>query len=327
VIRRAFLKILSGAVSLASFPTRAQQGAIPVVAYLSSGVSISGREQQIDGLRRGLSQMGFHDEKTVHLEFEWAGDNYDQLPRLATKLAERRIAVIVCPQLASALAAKSATSKIPIVFLVGDDPVKRGLASSINHPGENATGMSMLAVGLVAKRLGLMRDLVPSLAVLAVLVNPANPNSSSEIKEIEEAGRAMKQRIELFYARTEEEVQAAFDSLAGAGAGAVVVGPDPFFNSRRVQIVGLAAEHRIPGIYEWREFVEEGGLASYGPNLGEAMRQVGIYVGRILKGEKPSDLPVVQPTKFEFVINLKTANALGLAVPPVLLAQADEVIE
>jgi putative ABC transport system substrate-binding protein len=214
------------------------------------------------------------------------------------------------------------------VFLVGDDPIKHGLVASFNHPGSNATGVSMLAVGLAAKRLELMRDLVSNVPLVAALVNPTNPNVTTELAEMRDAAKAIGQRIEIFQAENStNEIEVAFASIARAGAKGLVVGADPFFNSHRTQIIHLAARYRIPGIYEWRDFVDQGGLASYGTNLGEAMRQLGIYVGRILKGATAADLPVVQPTKFELVINLKTARALGLSVTPALLARADDVIE
>jgi putative ABC transport system substrate-binding protein len=326
--RRDFIVGTIGATVAWPFAAQAQQPAMPVVAYFSSGNSPTGRENLVDGFRKGLAQTGFIEGQNFTLVFRWAGDAYGQLPSIAADLVRQRAAVIVTPQLPSALAVKGATPAIPLVFLVGDDPIKHGLVASLNRPGGNATGMSMLAVGVAAKRLDLMRELVPEVPLIAVLVNPTNPNVTTELTEMRHAARAIGQRIEIFEAEnTTNEIETAFASVAAAGARGLVVGADPFFNSHKVQIVHLAARYGMPGIYEWREFVEQGGLASYGTNLGEAMRELGIYVGRILKGVKPADLPVVQPTKFEFVINLRTAEALGLAIPPSLLARADEVIE
>jgi putative ABC transport system substrate-binding protein len=326
--RRQIVAGLSLASAMPTIAARGQQPAMPIVAYLSSGNSVIGREKQLDGLRQGLAQTGFIEDKNLTLVFRWAGDDYGQLAPLAAELVRQRVSVIVSPQLAAALAAEKATPAIPIVFLVGDDPIKHGLVASLNHPGGNATGMSMLAVGIAAKRLELMRDLVSDVPLVAVLVNPTNPNVTTELAEMRDAAKAIGQRIEIFKAEDNtNEIEAAFASIAQVGARGLVVGADPFFNSRRMQIVRLAARYGVPGIYEWRDFVDEGGLASYGTNLGEAMRQLGIYVGRILKGARPADLPVVQPTKFELVINLKTARALGLAIPPALLARADDVIE
>jgi len=301
---------------------------MPIVAYLSMGNSVAGRDKQIDGLHRGLAQTGFIEGKNLTVIFRWAGDDYGRLAPLAAELVRQQPAVIVGSSLAAALAAKGTTPAIPIVFLVGDDPIKHGLVTSFNHPGGNATGVSMLAVGIAAKRLELMRELVSDVPLVAVLVNPTNPNATTQFAEMRNAAKATGQRIEIFTAaNNSNEIEAAFASIARAGAKGLVVGADPFLNSHRLQIVNLAARHGIPGIYEWRDFVDEGGLASYGTDLGEAMRQLGIYVGRILKGGRPADLPVVQPTKFELVINLKTAKDLGLTVPPALLLRADEVIE
>jgi putative ABC transport system substrate-binding protein len=327
-MRRREFTWLVGGVAAWPLTARAQQQAMPIVAYFSAGNSATGREKPLDGLRQGLAQAGFIESKNLTVVFHWAGDDYGGLALHASELVRQEPAVIICPQLATALAMKGAAPAIPIVFLVGDDPIKHGLVASLNRPSGNATGVSMLAVGLAAKRLQLMRDLVSDVPLIAVLVNPTNPNVTTELSDMRDAARAIGQRIEIFGAESKaNEIEAAFASIARADAKGLVVGADPFFNSRRMQIVNLAARYGIPGIYEWRDFVDEGGLASYGTDLGQAMRELGIYVGRILKGAKPGDLPVVQPTKFELVINLKTARALGLAVPPSILARADEVIE
>ena len=330
--RREIVALLTSAAIGSPRIAKAQLTAMPMVAYLSSGISIAGREKQLDGLRKGLGQTGFIEGRNLILILRWAGDDYGPLPVIAAELVRQQAAVIVTPQLPTAVAVKGATSTIPIVFLVGDDPIKHGLVASLNHPGGNATGMSMLGVGIAAKRLQLLRELASDVSLIAVLVNPTNPNVATELAEMRDAAKAIGQRIEVFKAETDpSQIQAAFTSIAGARAGAgakgLVVGADPFFNSHRTLIVRLAAQYGVPAIYEWRDFVDEGGLASYGTNLAEAMRQLGVYVGRILKGAKPADLPVVQPTKFELVINLKTAKALGLTVPPSITARADEVIE
>lgn len=298
----------------------------PIVALLAAG-SPAGHEKQLEEFRNGLATRGYRDGSNVAVEYRWAGDDYARLAILAAELVRSRAAVIVASNLPAARAAANATKTIPIVFLIGDDPIKHGLATSLNHPGGNATGVSMLAVGLVTKRLQLLRDLVPGALLVAVLVNRRNPNVETELTEIREASTAMGQRVEVFEADTMTEIEAAFATAVQRGAKALVVGPDPSFNNQRVAIVALAARYAIPGIYEWREFAEAGGLASYGPNLNDSFRQMGAYTGRILAGAKPADLPVVQPTKFELVINLKTAKTLGLSVPQLLLAQADEVIE
>ena len=297
-----------------------------VVAYFSAGTP-AGREKFVEAFRDGLAEAGYVDGKNVAIEFHWAGDDYSRLPELAVEVARGQVDLIATPQLPSAIAAKGATSTTPIVYLIGDDPVKYGLADSFNHPGGTSTGISMLVAGLVAKRFELISELVPDAAVIAVLVNPKNQNASTELRELEEASRIGNRKIAVFKPSTQGEIEAAFAVLSEAGHKAVVVGADPYFLNHRSQIVGLAARYAVPGIYEWREFVELGGLASHGPSLIGSQRQFGRYAARLLKGESPAELPVIQPTKFELVVNLKTAKALGLTVPPALLARADEVIE
>jgi putative ABC transport system substrate-binding protein len=322
--RRQLLLLLGGAMAVA--PAAGAQQAMPVVGFLYSG-ALAEREKQVAGFRDGLAESGYIDGKNIVIEFRSAEGHYPRLPELAADLVRRQAAVIAAPTLGAALAAKAASSTIPIVFLVGDDPVKHGLAASLHRPGGNATGVSMLAAGLTAKRLGLLREVVPKTSPIGLLVNPNNPNLGTQFKEVEEAFRLVGQRVEVFKAGTEHDLEAAFATLGERGFAGLVVGVDPFFTARRPQVVALAARYSVPVIYTWREFVEAGGLMSYGTSVTEAHRQVGIYTGRILAGAKPADLPVMQPTRFELVINLKTAKALGLTVPQILLVQADEVIE
>jgi putative ABC transport system substrate-binding protein len=324
--RREMIVLFGGAAVAWPHAAPAQQKPMPVIGFLNSG-SAGANERALAAFREGLAESGFVEGGNLAIEFRWADGSYDRLPELAADLARRKVAVIVATNLPSALAARQATAAIPIVFQIGDDPVKHGLAASLNRPGGNVTGVSMLAADLNEKRLGLLREIVPRAKLIALLVNPGNPNFETQSAEVAEAGRSVGQAIEVFRAGTEPEIEAAFAALAERRAGGLIVGADPYFNSRRAQLVALAAGHAIPAIYEWRQIAEQGGLMSYGTDQYQVMRQVGGYTGRILAGAKPADLPVMQPTKFEFVINLKTAKALGLTVPPILLAQADEVIE
>jgi ABC-type uncharacterized transport system substrate-binding protein len=324
--RRTLIFGIGGAAVGLRGIARAQQKAIPVLAYLAAGTS-AGRERLVEAFRQGLTEGGYIDGKNVAIEFDWAGDDYSRLPELAVELTHHQPDLMVATSLPAAAAAKAATATIPIVFLIGDDPVKHGLAASFNRPGRNATGVTMLVAGLVAKRFQLLAELVPAADPVAVLVNPRNPNVGTELRELQEASRAARRKIAMFKLSSDAEIEAAFAALSEAGSKAVLVGSDPFFLSRRAQIVALAARYRVPGVFEWREFVDLGGLASYAPSLSDSHHQLGRYATRVLRGESPADLPIVQPTKFELVINLKTANTLGLTVPPALLARADEVIE
>ncbi len=301
---------------------------MPVIGFLN-GASSETFAHLAAAFRQGLSEAGYVEGRNVAIEYRWAEGEYDRLPALAAELVRRQVAVIAAGGgVAAALAAKAATTTIPIVFSGGGgDPVKLGLVASLNRPGGNVTGVSILTAALGAKRLGLLRELLPSATLIAVLINPTNPNSEIQLKDIEEAARTVGQQIFILYASNERDFDAAFAIIVERRAGALVVGADPYFNSRRDQLAGLAARHAIPAMYEQREFAVAGGLASYGTSLTDSFRQVGDYAGRILKGEKPADLPVMQPTRFELVINLKTATALRLTVPPTLLARADEVIE
>jgi putative tryptophan/tyrosine transport system substrate-binding protein len=326
-MRRREMIVLLGAGGLVRpLDARAAQKSVPVVGFLHSG-SLSGRETQIAAFREGLADSGYIEGKNVVIEYRWAEGHYDLLPELVSDLRRRQVAVIVASPLPSALVVKQASATIPIVFMVGDDPIKHGLAASLNHPGGNATGVSLLTAGLNGKRLGMLHELAPKASLIAFLVNPNNPNIETQASEMKEAADTVGLRIEIQQARTEPEIDAAFTAFAERGAEAFVLGPDPFFFNRRQQLVALAARYAVPAIYEVREFVEAGGLANYGASLTEALRQVGSYTGKVLNGIKPADLPVVQPTRFELVINLKTAKTLGITVPPILLAQADAVIE
>jgi putative tryptophan/tyrosine transport system substrate-binding protein len=325
--RREFITLLVGAVAW-PLAARAQQPTMPVIGFLAPG-SLDTYPLYLAAFRKGLNELGFVEGQNVAIEYRWAEGQYDRLPALATDLVRRRVTVIAVPgSPPGALAAKAATSTIPIIFSVGEDPVKLGLVSSLGRPEGNATGVNFFTGELGAKRLALLHDLVPGAARLAVLVNPSDPiRTEAVLREVQAAAGALGLQIQVFNASTSREIDAAFAMLAHERVDAVFVGPDPFFNTRRVQLSNLAARYLMPATYAVREYAEAGGLMSYGTSLADMFRQVGAYTARILKGTKPSDLPVVQSTKFEFVINLQTAKLLGLDVPPTLLARADEVIE
>jgi putative ABC transport system substrate-binding protein len=325
--RRDLLALAVGAATLQPLASLAQQKAMPVIGYLGSS-SPGPYAPFVTAFYRGLSETGYVEGQNFTIEFRWAEGSYDRLPMLAADLVGRKVDVIVASGgIPSARAAKGATSTIPIVFNIGVDPVEIGLVASFARPGGNLTGVSMLVGELNPKRFELLSDLLPQAHVIALLVNPNSPNAERIMREVQEAARTKGVQLPILEAGTEGEIDAAFATLVQLQPGALIVGNDPFFNSRREQIVALALRHGVPAIYESREYVASGGLISYGPSLTSANRQVGIYVGKILKGTKPADLPVQQPTTFELVINLKTANALGLTVPHTLLARADEVIE
>jgi putative ABC transport system substrate-binding protein len=325
VRRREFLGLISGA---ASWPVaaKAQQSDGPVVGFLSTGRRPASAKQ-IESFFKGLSELNYVDGQNIKIEYRLAEDNYDRLPALVDDLIRRRVAVIAAPTLNAALAAKAATTTIPIVFAIGGDPVRFRLVDSLNRPGGNATGISMFTGELMAKRLGLLHEMVPKIATVGVLINPLNLSAESQLKEIQDAARLIGLQVHVANASSEREIEAAFASLAQAGAGAIVAAADPFFASQWENLVALASKRKLPAIWEWPYFVEGGGLMSYGTNLEDMYRQIGVYTGRILKGEKPSDLPVIRPIKFELAINLKTAKTLGIEVPATLLGRADEVIE
>jgi putative ABC transport system substrate-binding protein len=322
--RREFITMLGGA---AAWPlaVRAQQTAMPVIGYLSA-VPPSNAPKWVDGFRQGLAETGYEEGRNVAVEYRWSDSDYDRLPALAADLIERRVAVIVAAGVDPAHAAKTATTTIPIVFFMSGDPVAENLVSSLNQPTGNLTGVTTFSGVLTSKRLELLRELAPS-ARIAALMNPNNSNAKFRLKEIEEASRILDLQVEIVNTRNADEIDGAFASLLQRGTGALLVVDDPLFNSASSKLVALAMRNRIPTMYFQSEFVQVGGLISYASNYAGRFRQVGIYTAQILKGAKPSELPVEQPTRFELVINLKTAKALGLAVPPTLLGRVDEVIE
>jgi putative ABC transport system substrate-binding protein len=325
--RREFITLLGGALVAWPVAARAQPSGMPVIGFLS-GRSSAEAAYAVAAFHRGLKALGYVEGDNVAIEYRWADGVYDRLPTLAADLVRRRVAVIAATGgHLSGLAAKAATSSIPIVFNTGEDPVSLGLVTSINRPGGNATGIYIFLAEMDTKRLELLRELVPNAALIAVLLNPTWIRFKAVSKEIAEAARAAGQRIDVVEASNEHEIHGAFKRIAPLRPQALLVGADPFFNARREQLVTLANHYAIPAIYELREFAVAGGLMSYGTSLTEAYRQVGVYTGRVLKGEKPTELPVVQSSRFELVINLQTAKALGIEIPPTLLARADEVIE
>ncbi|MET0631057.1 MAG: ABC transporter substrate-binding protein [Xanthobacteraceae bacterium] len=328
--RREFLSFLGGAAAAPAMlwpqGVRAQQPALPVIAFLRSG-SAEGAAHLVAALRQGLREAGLIEGQNVAIEFHWADDRPDRLSALAAGLARRPVSVIIGSASTAALAAKAATSTIPIVFVAAGDPVEHGLVKSLARPGGNATGVSYLTSARAAKRVEFLHDLVPAMTMVAALVHPEQPNQEPFLRDLEAGVRAFGLRRQILNARTERDVDDAFTTLAQQKAQALIVGPDTLFTLHREKIIALAARHALPAIYTTREFAIAGGLMVWGTSLTEQYRLAGTYAGRVLKGAKPADLPVTQPSKFELIINLKTAKALGLDVPEKLLALADEVIE
>ena len=326
--RREFIRLLGGAAVGWPLAARAPQKAVPVIGFLGFG-SLENFGPFLTAFRKGLNEAGFVEGQNVAIEYRWAEGQYDRMEKLAADLVGRRVAVIAVPgSPPGARAAKAATSTIPIVFGVGEDPVKLGLVASIARPGANATGINFLTAEVVAKRLAVLHELVPGAARVAALINPSDAIRAEAVRnDLEAAVRTMGLQLQILNASSSREIDAAFAALAGERADALFVGPDAFFNTRRVQLANLAAHHSIPTAFAVREYVEAGGLMSYGTSVADMYRQVGVYTGKILKGAKPADLPVLQSTKLELVINSQTARMLRLTVPPSLLSIADEVIE
>jgi putative ABC transport system substrate-binding protein len=327
VRRRELIALLGGAVAAWPLAALAQQPAMPVIGFVSSR-SLDGSGRHAAAFTKGLSESGYVEGQNVFVEYHWLGGQNDRLPSLMADLARRRVAVIATAGDPPTLAAKAATARIPIAFGVSGDPVRHGLVASLARPGGNAPGINFFTSEVLTKRLGLLHELVPKAVRVALLVNPTNtPSAEPTLRDVPEAARAIGLQIQILNASTSRDIEAAFATIAMDRADALFVAPDGFFNARRVQFATLATRHGIPAAYPSREYVEIGGLMSYGTDLLDMYRQVGVYTGRVLKGAHPADLPVVQSTKFEFVINVQTARALGLTVPDKLLVAADEVIE
>jgi putative tryptophan/tyrosine transport system substrate-binding protein len=325
--RRHFITMLSGMAVAWPLTAPAQQAAMPVVGFLSS-LSQFESSNLVAAFRRGLSETGFIEGQNIAVDYRWADGRYERLPAMAADLISRRVALLVStgghPPL---LAAKAAATTVPIVFSTGVDPVKTGIIASFSRPGANLTGVHVLTTGLEAKRFGLLQELAPTSAAIAVLANPSNPNTQTQLNDVHDAARAVARPLHVLHASAERDLETAFATIGRLKPGALLIASDPWLSTRRSQLIELSARYAIPTMYQWRESADAGGLMSYGTNLADAYRHVGVYAGRVLKGANPSDLPVLQPTKFELVINLKTARSLGVQIPPGVLAIADEVIE
>jgi len=324
--RREFITLLGGGAVAWPLAARAQQSAMPVIGFVYTGQTSSEASPFVAAFRQGLRDAGFIEGQNVAVEYRWPGGQYERLPGLAAELVQRQVAVIV-GNTPPAIAAKTASSAIPIVFFTGADPVKLGLVASFNRPGGNATGVSFWSAALEAKRLGLLHELLPQATVIAALVDPNFLTAANQLNDLQDAARSLGKELHVLQASTESDLDSRFATLARQRPDALIVAAAPFFTARRKELVALAERYRIAAIYSWREFPAAGGLMSYGASFTDAFRQAGVYTGRILKGEKPADLPVLQPTKYELIINTKTAKALGLQIPDKLLALADEVIE
>jgi ABC-type uncharacterized transport system substrate-binding protein len=323
--RREFITLIGGAAAVWSLAASAQQK--PVIGFLNSG-SADAYGDRITAFQQGLRQLGYIDGENIIVDYRWALGEYDRLPKFAAELVERRVSVLVATGgEPAALAAKSATSTIPIVFAIGGDPIKLGLVASYNRPGGNATGANILAAEMDGKRLGLLHELMPNATRVGVLLNPNFPAYTEQLNDLQHAAKIINLQVEILRANTDGEIEAAFKFSSQKHLEALVLTASPFFDTRRDKLVALAAGHALPTIYHFREFAVAGGLMSYGVSIPHIYRQIGIYAGRILKGDNPANLPVQQPTSFEMVVNLRTAKALGLTIPPTLLARADEVIE
>jgi putative ABC transport system substrate-binding protein len=325
-LRRRELAVLLGGMIAWPLAARAQQP-MPVIGYLSVGSPESDNTIRANPFRQGLNETGYVEGQNVTIEYRWAQGQYDRLPALASDLVHRQVTVIAAAGIPPTVAAKAATSTIPIVFVLGIDPAEFGLVAGLNRPGGNITGAAILSVELSPKRLDLLHELLPTAPVVAALVNPTDPRTEPETRSLQDAARSLGLQLRILSASTASEIDAAFGTLSTLRADALAVTGDAFFTNRKDQIIALAARHAVPAIYEWREFAAAGGLMSYGPDLADSYRQAGVYTGKILKGAKPGDLPVEQPTRFELVVGLKTAKELGLTIPQSILARADEVIE
>ena len=325
--RREFITLLGGAGATWPLAARAQQSSLPVIGFMS-GRSTADSGYLAEAFRQGLRDTGYVEGESIGIEYRWANGDYDRLPGFASDLLQRNVLVLVAvggdP---SPVAAKKATSTVPIVFGMGGDPVKAGLVASFNRPGGNATGYTLLTNQMEPKRIGLLHELVPGASLLGALINPSFPPAARQLEDIEKATRSIKQNLFVARAVNDQDLETAFPSFVQQKAGAVLVAASPFFDTRQDRIVALAAQYRLPAMYQFRQYAAAGGLISYGPSLTESYKQAGVYAGRILRGAKPADLPVLQPTKFEMVINQKTANALGFAIPNTIQLLADEVIE